>query len=322
MEPLAEGAMVDGRAFPLVVRPEVEGVDLVAWARAARLEIEALLLRHGCVLFRGFAVAGVDDFGRFARVFAPELLDYRERAAPRREVAERVFTSTEYPREHVIPLHHEMSYARQWPSRLWLYCEEPPREGGRTPVADDRQVIRLLDEGVKRRFLERGVMYLRNFGAGVDLEWREAFQAERREDVEAYCREVGATFEWLPGDRLRTRLVRPATVAHPVTGDVVWFNHAHLFHSSSLVPEVRDSLRAQFAEEDLPRNALYGDGSPIEDAVLDAIRETYERAAVRFCWERGDILMVDNFLVSHGRESFVGPRRILVAMGDRYVARD
>ncbi|MFN2414368.1 MAG: TauD/TfdA family dioxygenase, partial [Pyrinomonadaceae bacterium] len=32
----------------------------------------------------------------------------------------------------------------------------------------------------------------------------------------------------------------------------------------------------------------------------------------------GDVMMLDNFLSSHGREPFAGPRRILVAMAELY----
>jgi alpha-ketoglutarate-dependent taurine dioxygenase len=41
---------------------------------------------------------------------------------------------------------------------------------------------------------------------------------------------------------------------------------------------------------------------------------------VIFPWRQDDILMLDNFLVSHGREPFVGPRRILVAMAELYTS--
>jgi hypothetical protein len=81
---------------------------------------------------------------------------------------------------------------------------------------------------------------------------------------------------------------------------------------------VRDSLLSEFKEDELPRNAFYGDGTSIESSVLEEVREVYRQAAVTFAWRQGDILMLDNFLVSHGRESFVGPRRILVAMAELY----
>ena len=69
----------------------------------------------------------------------------------------------------------------------------------------------------------------------------------------------------------------------------------------------------------LPRNAYYGDGSPIEAEVLDTIRAAYREETRAFAWERGDVLMLDNFISVHGREPYTGERKVLVAMTDLHV---
>jgi alpha-ketoglutarate-dependent taurine dioxygenase len=312
------GYLDGGRQFPLVVEPNAEAVDLVSWAAGQREWVEAELLRHGALLFRGFDLDSQERFEQFARAVAPDLLDYFERAAPRVEVGKNIYTSTEYPAEHAIPLHHEMSYSHNWPTKIWFYCAQPAAEGGATPVASDREVFGLIDPAVRRRFVEKKVMYVRNYGEGLDLSWREAFQTDDRAAVEGYCRAARMTCEWREGDRLRTRAVRQVVATHPRTGETLWFNHAHMFHISNVEPEVREALLAEFREDELPRNAFYGDGSPIESSVLEEIRGVYDRAAVRFAWRRGDVLLLDNFLASHGREPFRGPRKILVAMAELY----
>ena len=91
---------------------------------------------------------------------------------------------------------------------------------------------------------------------------------------------------------------------------------------SSLEPEVREALLAQFGEEDLPNNTYYGDGSPIPPEIVGHIREAYERAKVSVPWQTDDILLVDNILTAHGREPFVGPRRIHVAMAEPCTEED
>jgi len=305
--------------FPLVIRPVEEHLNLSEWAATNQPFVEKQLLEHGAILFRNFRIDGVEVFEAFAKAISPQLLDYHERAAPRTEVSSKIYTSTEYPAEHAIPLHHEMSYSHNWPTKIWFYCAQPATIAGNTPIASDRKVFDLIDPAIKTRFVQKKVMYVRNYGEGVDLPWQEAFQTTDRRVVEEYCVKARTQFEWRDGNRLRTRQVRQAVASHPVTGEVVWFNHAHMFHTSNLDPSVRESLLAEFKDDELPRNAFYGDGSPIESSVLEEIRAIYEGAAVSFDWQKGDILMLDNFLCSHGREPFAGPRKILVAMAELFV---
>jgi hypothetical protein len=95
---------------------------------------------------------------------------------------------------------------------------------------------------------------------------------------------------------------------------MVWFNQAHLFHVSSLESEIRDLLLSSSGGEP-PRNAFYGDGTPIDDADLEGIRAAYEKEIVVFRWQEGDVLLLDNMLAAHGRKPYRGPRQIVVGMG-------
>ncbi len=308
--------------LPLLAEPEVDGLNPATWGAAHRAHVETLVHRHGAVLFRGFRVGGVEGFEEFARAVTPELLDYKERAAPRKEVGRNIYTSTEFPADQRIPLHHEMSYSHNWPTKLWFYCAQPAEQGGATPVADDRKVFRLINPKIKEVFMSKKVMYVRNYGEGVDMTWQDAFQTEDRARVEEYCRRSHTIFEWKDGDRLRTRQVRQAVATHPALGETVWFNHAHMFHVSNLQPAVRESLLSEFRDDELPRNAFYGDGTHIDDSVLEEIRAVYNETAVTFTWQEGDVLLLDNFLTSHGREPYAGPRRVVVAMAELFTNQD
>lgn len=302
--------------FPLVLEPAVEGVNLVSWASGAKEYLEKQLEQHGAILLRGFKVDSAEKFQQFARTLSPELLDYRERAAPRKEVAPNIYTSTEYPPTLPIPLHHEMSYSHNWPMKIWFYCQQPALEKGATPIANDRLIIQRLDPLIKETLIRKKIRYTRNYGVGPDLSWQDVFQTSDKAVVEVYCRQALMEFEWVSDNVLRTHQVRPAVVTHPKTGETIWFNHSHMFHVSNVDPVLRESLLADFGEEFLPRNAYYGDGSPIEDSMMQEIRELYQQTAVIFPWQQGDILWLDNMLASHGRQPFSGPRKILVAMAE------
>lgn len=298
-----------------MMRPSVEGVDLVAWGLSNRELIEAHLFRHGGILFRNFNISSPELFEQFAIACSTELLPYRERSSPRTRVNNYIYTSTDYPADRSIFLHNENSYQRSWPLKIFFFCAEPPTQGGETPIADCRRVLERIDLKIRLRFIEKGWMLVRNFGHGLSLSWQSVFQTEDRLAVEAYCREAGIETEWR-GDRLRTRQARRAVAQHPTTGEMVWFNHAAFFHISTLEPSTREGLLSELAEEDLPNNTYYGDGTPIELSVLEEIREAYRLETVSFVWQKGDILMLDNMLVAHGRNPYLGPRKILVAMAE------
>jgi alpha-ketoglutarate-dependent taurine dioxygenase len=302
--------------LPLLIRPRVPGLDLAAWAASQRAFVEENLLRHGGLLFRDFAVEQAAQLERFIHAVSGDALEYRERSSPRSTVEGRIYTSTDYPASHPIFLHNENSYQSVWPLRIFFCCQQPATAGGETPIADCRRVFAAIDPRVRDRFVEKGWMYVRNFGDGFGLDWRTVFQTADESVVEEHCRKSGIEVEWKPGGRLRTRAVRPAVTAHPKTGESLWFNHATFFHVSTLEPDIREALVAELAEDELPANTYYGDGSVIEPETLDHLRSLYHRETVRFTWEKGDVLLLDNMMVAHGRAPYVGDRKILVGMSE------
>jgi alpha-ketoglutarate-dependent taurine dioxygenase len=312
------GQLEGGGALPLVVKPRVEGVDLPKWSAGNRAFIEKRLAQHGAILFRGFGLHTPEDFERFVRAGVGDPIKYEERSSPRHEVTGHIYTSTDYPPPRDIFPHNEHSYNLTFPLRLLFFCETPAGGGGETPIADTRKIFRRLSPRVREAFARRGYMYVRNFGDGLGVPWQAAFQTADKSVVEDYCLRNDIRWQWKEGDRLRTQQVRRAFAAHPRTGEPVWFNHATFFHVTTLEPAIRDGLLAQFDEEDLPNNTYYGDGLPFEPEVLDELREAYRQEVVKFPWQRGDVLLLDNMLTSHGRCSYSGPRSILVAMAEPF----
>lgn len=308
-EPPGEGATT-----PLLMTPIVAGLDLAAWARDNLPLVLQKLHAHGAILFRGFGVTDATAFARVVRAVNGEPLPYEERSSPRSVVSGHVYTSTDHPPDQSIFLHNEQSYNLVFPLRLLFCCVTPAEHGGATPLADTRRIFRRLPREIVTRFLARGYMYVRNFGDRFGLSWQEAFRTSDPREVEAYCQRSGITYEWLPEGRLRTRQVRRAAGRHPFTGEPVWFNHATFFNVSTLPHAIGDALRASLGDDDLPNDTRYGDGAPIEPEVMAALRDAYEKERVELPWQRGDVMLIDNMLSSHGRAPFSGPRLVLAAM--------
>lgn len=304
--------------LPAIFQPAVDRLNLAGWATNKRGLITTQLLKHGGILFRGFEVGGVAGFQQFLQAVGGELLEYSFRSTPRSQVSGNIYTSTEYPAEQFIPLHNEMAYSTNWPQKIAFFCVTKAQKGGETPIADSRKVFERIDPKIKERFVEKQVMYVRNYGLGVDLPWQNVFNTNSKTEVENYCKKMKIQLEWGNNNRLKTRQICQAVAHHPQTKEMVWFNQAHLFHISSIEPTVRRELLTSFKEEDLPRNVYYGDGSPIEDSILDEIRYCYQQETIIFPWEEGDVLLLDNMLAAHGRTPFVGSRRVVVGMTEAF----
>lgn len=309
--------------FPLIVQPTMEGVNLVSWASNNKEYLQSRLAKHGALLFRGFSVDSPAKFEEFATVISEkgELFDeYGD--LPRDNPGMKVYHSTPYPADKSILFHNESAHTHRWPLKQLFYCVKASEGGGATPILDCRETYKALDPALIQRFTEKKLLYVRNFIEGLDVSWQQFFQTSSKERVEEYCRKASMSFEWKSERHLRTTQVCPAVLKHPVTGEMLFFNQIQLHHISCLDPEVRASMLAMFSQEDLPRNVYYGDGTPIEDSVVAEISALYDKLAVRFQWQAGDTILLDNMMIAHARDPFEGTRKILVAMADIVYQKD
>jgi alpha-ketoglutarate-dependent taurine dioxygenase len=309
-------SLFSDRRLPVVLEPADEDLDVAAWMPRNRDSIATMLARHGGILFRNCRVTNVSEFQKFIDTMSDRLIEYSYRSTPRTQINGNIYTSTEYPPDQTIPMHNEMSYSTNWPMKIWFCCIKAADRGGETSICDSRRVFEKIDPAIRRVFTQKGVMYLRNYHEEIGLPWQTVFNTNDRTVAELFCRDNGIDFEWVAGKRLRTRQVCQAVARHPQTGEPVWFNQAHLFHVSSLDPQVTASLLALYGDQDLPRTALYGDGSPIEESVLQEIRGVYDEETIVFPWTEGDVLMLDNMLAAHGRMPFSGERKVVVGMAE------
>lgn len=306
-----------GSELPVLIVPDAPGQPLLDGLAQHRAAIDEAVQRAGGVLLRGFDVPSVDVFQKFAASFGHPLLKYEFASTPRSAVdaaGAGIYTSTEYPAHQHIPLHNEQAYTREWPMKIWFHCVTASPEGGETPIADSRAIYRRMPDALRERFAP-GVLYVRNYGE-FDVPWQKVFNTESRAEVEAFCKRADIRWEWKDDGDLRTTQLCQAVERHPVTGEMVWFNQAHLFHVSNLQPEVRESLEELLGEDNLPRNTYFADGSPISDAIFDEVRAVLDAETVSFRWESGDVLMLDNMLAAHARAPFKGPRKVVVAMAE------
>ncbi len=308
--------MISGKKMLLQVDDdEPSSID---WIKANKDGVDLFLSTHGALLIRGLKIESSEQFRDILKIlFEEELATYTYRSTPRTELVDNVYTATEYHPSQVIPQHSENAYSNSWPMRIGFLCMLPASKMGNTPIADNRVVYQEIPKEIREEFEHKKIMYVRNYSK-IDLSWQEVFQTKNKEVVESYCKENSIEFEWVHDGGLRTKQVNQASIPHPITGEKLWYNQAHLFHVSSLDSELQESLIELLGEENLPRNTYFGDGTPIDVNALSTIRKIYEKAKFSFQWQKSDLLLLDNMLFSHGREPFEGPRQVYVGMARVY----
>jgi len=321
-----------GEALPLFIQPldpllQRDSEAAAQWFEAHRPAIEPLLLDHGAIVLRGFAIPDTQAFERLIASYDSPQFGYLGGATPRAQIAGRVYESTRAPAEAVLGMHQEMAYLPDYPTHLAFYCRMPAAWGGETYIAD----MRRFTAGVDPRFIDRieanGVLYTRNFRSPnvstghpvldtYHKTWCNAFATDDPATAEAQARAVGLTPEWLPDGSLSVKYRARGLIEHPQTGERLWFNQ---IATQSLTPQNHGphfELYDRHYGQDRPRAyaTTYGDGSPIATADLDALYPLIGGLTVVFPWSSGDVLLLDNFLTAHGRNAYTGRRDVQVAL--------
>ena len=299
---------------PAILHAGDSGQDLPAFLQAERGRVEAGLAEAGAILLRGFDVPDADRFDAAVRALPGESFAYSRSLsnAVRVNVTDRVFTANEAPPQTEIFLHHEMAQTPIYPSRLAFYCEVAPDRGGATPLCRSDLLLEALRDrlpGLIARFEEHGVRYTNvmpgedDTGSGQGRSWKATLGAEDRASAERRLRELGYDWEWQEDGSLKATTPRLDAVRALPDGRGSFFN------------QLIAAYRGWSDTRNTPsRSIAFGDGSAIpRDAMMEAIALaddlTWDHE-----WQVGDVVLVDNYIVMHGRRPFEGKRRVLASL--------
>src|SRR5438552_6243388 len=251
---------------PPTLRVEVSG-DARGWVAEHRDALRAAVAEHGSIMLRGL---GLRDAAETEAVFRTlgNLLTEREAFAPRRRYSPGVYSSTKWPPNLPMCMHHELSYGLEFPGLMLFACLVAPTDGGATAVADSPTVLHALPTELVERCERDGWLLIRNYNDDIGASVADAFGTDDRRAVESYCRANAITFEWRPDGALRTWQRRSAVVHHPLTGQQCWFNQIAFLNEWTMDPEVREYLVDIYGEDGLQFNTRCGNGGENGAAVV------------------------------------------------------
>ncbi|KAL8250120.1 hypothetical protein R6Q59_033813 [Mikania micrantha] len=303
----------DGVLFPAVLSPaDAPDVKLLsAFQEAIRANkpwLESLLLKSGAILFRGFAVASPSDFNDVIEAFGfPELVYVGGRAS-RTQIIGRVYTANESPLDKEIPFHHELAYIPDSPTKLFFFCEQEPEKGGETPIV----LSHIIYEKMKDRYPdfvsqleEHGLTYIKIAGDEDDpssftgSSWKTAYKTDDRNVAEERAAKLGARIEWM-GNSART-----------ITGPVPGIRFDEESHRKTWF----NSLAVTYGAPASNSRVDLGNGEPVDHDAMNHMLDIMKEECVAIPWKKGDVLLVNNLMVLHGRRPLIKPpRRILASL--------
>ncbi|CAF2156898.1 unnamed protein product [Brassica rapa subsp. trilocularis] len=209
----------------------------------------------------------------------------------------------ESPPDQKIPFHHEMAQVPEFPSKLFFYCEVEPNSGGETPLVLSHVVYERMKEKhpeFVQRLEEHGLVYVRVLGEDDDPSspigrgWKSTFLTHDKNVAEERAAKLGMKLEWTEEGGAKTVMGPiPAIKFDESRNRKVWFNS--MVAAYTWWEDKRNDPR---------KTVTFGDGEPLpEDIVHDCLR-ILEEECVAVPWQRGDVLLIDNWAVLHSRRPF------------------
>lgn len=300
-------------AFPKIVEANAAN-DLAEYLTCEKEQIDRDLEATGAILFRGFQVPKSDDFDTAVQAYGEDNFPYAESLsnAVRINLTPRVFTANEAPPDTSIFLHHEMAQTPIYPSKLFFYCNIAADEGGATPLCRSDILLEKIEAenpDLITKFAEKGVRYTHTMPAQDDSQsgqgrsWRSTLGVEDIASAEHRLKSLGYDWQWLTDDALRVTSPQLDAVRVLNDGRRVFFN------------QLIAAYRGWADERNNPAKSIcFGDGSAIEADQMQLAIDLADTLTFDLKWQAGDVALIDNFLVMHGRRPFRGTRKVLASL--------
>lgn len=246
-----------------------------------------LFKTHGVLLFRGFTT-NVDIFRKFSNLFSTDFLNYTGGAFQRRVINgdQTLLSVNDYQFE--IKLHGEMYYQKNIPLMLWFFCASPASEKGETTICDGRQFFTELSDSAKQLFQQKKLKFKALMS---EEEWHSKYKTDNVDKLAELCQQNNTHLTVNNDQSITLEFITPAI--HPSRCG------KYQIFINSLLPTIQLN----------PHILKFDDDSEIPAEVIAELNTIAEKITVDIVWQKGDILMIDNTRIMHGRRAFIDKKR-------------
>lgn len=269
------------------VGQQIINTDNISILELNREEIISLFKSSGLLLFRGFETS-VDTFTEFTNSLSANFMDYAGGAFNRRVINEDATLLSVNDFKDEIKLHGEMYYQQNIPLLLWFFCAHPALKNGETTVCDGRQFFNELSSSTKELFSKKKLKYVGHFNK---KDWQKRYKTDDLSVVKQICISNNTQIQINEDESIDLQYICPAIHKSRCGKYQVFIN--------SLLP----------AKHIAPRSVFFDDNSEIPDDFISELNKIADKITTEISWQKGDILMVDNTRIMHGRRAFVDNQR-------------
>ena len=265
-----------------------------------RSELLIKLAKHGAVLLRGFD-SDVNTFSSLVQAITPKTAIDPARSFFARNV-QLVDSGT-----NEIGLHCENGTTPVVPNVVWFFCERQAVSGSQTTLCDGVAVWKLLSLEAKRLFLSNRVRFSRNVKHELWMKYVKHHFPHLSAVPEIKQEMLDDVFKAIDGSEARINadgslfLAQSVFAAHSTFwGEVIAF---------------ANSLFTPSHNYEAPK-ICFENGESIPEWLLIEARSKSELMTTEIPWETGDIVLIDNTRVMHGRRKIRDPnRKLFTALG-------
>jgi Taurine catabolism dioxygenase TauD, TfdA family len=249
----------------------------------------------GYLLFRNFN-ADMQGFSAFVRKLSTRItLDPARSFGDVSHVAQKVDAGYE-----AIGLHCENGNSPFSPELCWFYCAKAPSVRSQTTVCDGVRVWNKLGSDTRRAFIEQDIVYSRRV---EEAKWKRfvfhnLHEQKRLDDVS--IDDVIA----LAGDAEHARITPGAD------GSIHYSFRTAAAHATLFSTQIAfaNSILGPSYHYEAPVTT-FANGAPLTTSMPTEIAELSESVTDEIDWQSGDVVLIDNTRVMHGRRRIEDPDR-------------
>jgi long-subunit acyl-CoA synthetase (AMP-forming)/alpha-ketoglutarate-dependent taurine dioxygenase len=269
-------------------------------------QVVELLAEAGFLLFRGFG-PDLEDFTSFVKAHSDRITLDPARSFHGGEVAQKVDAGTA-----AVGLHLENGNSPFGPDLTWFLCEKAARSGSQTTVCDGYRVWDRMGDRARELFAAQDIVYSRNVEEAKwkafvfhQLEGRKGLDEIVFDDILALVSGQKSTVITLNDDGSIAYAYRTAA-AHPTLFGtrLSWAN----------------SVFGPSYNYETPR-ITFADGGELPGWLQDELRALTEEVTEDIEWQDGDVALIDNTRVMHGRREILDTDRTIYN-AQSYINRD